>query len=283
MTGPCTHASSETLTLYYYDELGANERARFAAHIERCQACARALAELDTVRAGLSDRANVGRTENEWAAFMTRLDRAIDGEAADRSVNAEAKVSPFGAQRRVGAVATQPVRGHLARYPALALAAALVIGVGLGLLWQRQALDRGAAGAPATMAPALTAAERHLNQARLVVLGLAARDPAAAGPADWAYERELAASLLPDTRLFRMAARDRGDATLADLLGDLETVLLQAGLSSDPGTPELQRLQRLIDRRDLIGRMDLRDTIGSRSAGAAGGARPPGDSSVRGL
>jgi anti-sigma factor RsiW len=269
----CTHASDETLTLYYYDELRGEERARFAAHMAGCEACARALAEMEEVRLALADRASVRRGEGDWERFMTRLDRAI-AAGANQDGPGVAAVATF---------PTQAARPHLTRYPALAVAAALVMGVALGLLWQQRALDRAAPASTVATAPALAAAERHLDQARLVVLGLAARDAAAAGASDWAYERELAASLLPDTRLFRMAARDGGDARLAELLGDLETVLLQAAMSTEAEPPELQRLQRLIERRDLIGRMDLRDTTRPRNTGATRGFRPVADPSVRGL
>lgn len=273
MKMPCTHASDETLTLYYYDELQGEERARFAAHMASCEACARALAELEHVRLALTDRAGARLGEVDWERFMTRLDRAIDAGANDGGLDVAAAAT----------FRTQAAPRHLMRYPALAVAASLVMGVALGLLWQRRALDRTAPASTVAAVPALTAAERHLDQARLVVLGLAARDAAAAVASDWAYERELAASLLPDTRLFRMAASDRGDARLAGLLGDLETVLLQAAMSTEAESPELQRLQRLIERRDLIGRMDLRDTTRPRDTGAAGGLRPPADPSVRGL
>jgi hypothetical protein len=273
MKMPCTHESDETVALYYYDELQGEERARFAAHVARCEACARALAELEDVRLALADRAATRVGEVEWEGFMVRLDRAIDAGATPNGLGL-AKGATF---------RTQAGPRHLSRYSALAVAAALVMGIALGLLWQRRALERTAPASTVAAAPALTAAERHLDQARLVVLGLAARDAAAAGASDWAYERELAASLLPDTRLFRMAASDRGDARLANLLGDLETVLLQAAMSTDAEPPELRRLQRLIERRDLIGRMDLRDTTRPRHTGAARGLRSAADPSVRGL
>ena len=85
------------------------------------------------------------------------------------------------------------------------------------------------------------------------------KDPAHTTADDWQYERQLAASLLPETRLFRLSATDRGDARLASVLGDLESVLLQASMASEADGPELQRIQRVIRRRDLLVRMDLRE------------------------
>ena len=60
-----------------------------------------------------------------------------------------------------------------------------------------------------------------------MVLGLATRDPHETTAADWQYERQLAGTLLSDTRLYRLAAQDRGVADVARVMRDLETVLLE--------------------------------------------------------
>jgi hypothetical protein len=123
--------------------------------------------------------------------------------------------------------------------------------------------------APATIAsagqPAARAAnhalaelsEQHFERSKLVVLGLVARDPEHTDAKDWEYERDLAGSLLEDTRLYRRAAQDRGLSDIAHVMGDLETVLLEASMSdhSDPGA--LERVQRLIRKRDLVVKMQV--------------------------
>lgn len=129
-------------------------------------------------------------------------------------------------------------------------------------MWQRAALGPArseVAAADAGEAVLDAAAARHFERAKLVVLGIAMKDPARTTASDWEYERELAASLLPETRLFRLSAADHGDARLASLLGDLESVLLQASMTSDAAPSELERLQRVIQRRDLLVRIDLRE------------------------
>lgn len=234
MTMRCVEAADERVTLYYYGELAAHEREAFERHLKGCPACAASLAELHAMRAALASRGRAAPPADFTARLMSRLDSN-------------------------GAVAAfaRPRRTRLA-WAWLPLAALLVIGIALGLVWQRRALGPAepAAELQATDARLDAAAERHFERAKLVVLGLAMKD-AASGAGDWAYERELAASLLPDTRLFRLAAAERGDARLADLLGDLETVLLQTSMSVEPGAPELQRIQRAIRRRDLLVRMEL--------------------------
>jgi hypothetical protein len=243
MTNLCLHASSERLTLYFYGELSDVERRAVDEHLDSCDACASAIAELRVMRAVLSHRGNPSRTTAEWDGFMARLLPKLDADGPENSAQTEVR----------------PVRmtGR-----AMALAAALLIAVGAGLMWQRTALEPGrtvAADGRASDAALTAAAEQHFERAKLVVLGLAMKDPAQTTAADWEHERQLAASLLPETRLYRLSAADRGDTRLASLLGDLESVLLQASMTSDAEPSELERLQRAIRRRDLLVRMDLRE------------------------
>ena len=92
----------------------------------------------------------------------------------------------------------------------------------------------------------------HLERSKLVVLGLAARDAQQTNAADWQYERQLAETLLSDTRLYRLAAQDRGVRDVARVMRDLETVLLEASMSDSPDRDTLARVQRLIVKRDLV-------------------------------
>ncbi len=88
--------------------------------------------------------------------------------------------------------------------------------------------------------------EEHFEKSKLVVLGLATKTADQRHPADWAYERELATSLLNDTRLYRLAAEDRGLDNLAGVMRDLELVLLQTSLTDANDPSSLPQLQRLI-------------------------------------
>ena len=97
----------------------------------------------------------------------------------------------------------------------------------------------------------------HLERSKLVVLGLATRDPLHTTADDWQYERRLAESLLSDTRLYRIAAQDRGVSDVARVMRDLETVLLEASLSDNTDRDALERVQRLIAKRDLVVKMQV--------------------------
>jgi hypothetical protein len=104
--------------------------------------------------------------------------------------------------------------------------------------------------------------EEHFERSKLVVLGLAAKNPGEWKATDWAYERQLATGLLNDTRLYRLAAEDRGLDKLAGVMRDLELVLLQTSLTDDKDPSSLQQIQRMIRRRDLIEKMDVVTTMG---------------------
>jgi hypothetical protein len=103
--------------------------------------------------------------------------------------------------------------------------------------------------------------EQHFERSKLVVLGLASKDPRRAMAADWAYERQLASTLLSDTRLYRLAAEERGLKNIARVMGDLELVLLQTSVDDQPDPSTLEQIQRLIAKRDLVTRMDVVATV----------------------
>ena len=118
--------------------------------------------------------------------------------------------------------------------------------------------EGGAANAARTPERALREVSlEHLERSKLVVLGLATRDPLETSSADWAYERSLAGTLLADTRLYRLAAQDSGVSDVARVMRDLETVLLEASLSDNSDREALGRVQRLISKRDLVVKMQL--------------------------
>ena len=99
----------------------------------------------------------------------------------------------------------------------------------------------------------LAVSGQHFERSKLVVLGLVTKT---GHQDDWACERQLASSLLGDTRLYRLAAEERGMQPLADVMSDLELVLLQTSMADQPTEASLHQLQRLIRRRDLLTKMN---------------------------
>jgi hypothetical protein len=277
MTG-CQRQESGDVELYFYDELEPAERSAVESHLRSCGECRRAFDELSTIRSALAARPRIDAPpDGDWAAFMRRLDEAVRFDRhLDETVRGGAWTPP-----RVVPIGRVSRRATYTAY--LAMAALLTL-VTSGLVFVARSTPRptpssasAQARAPAPIAPALAPAapepstdaafaalsEQHFERSKLVVLGLANKDPHHARETDWAYERGLATNLLSDTRLYRMAAEARGMKTLASVMGDLELVLLQTSLADAPEAGVLEQIQRLIHKRDLVTRMDVAATTGS--------------------
>lgn len=259
------------VVLYFYDELDAGERVRAAAHVGTCETCRQRLEDLHAIRRALAARPVVDApASGEWSGFMHRLDVAVGATRSGARLPTEGSQSTSGpAHQRLNVSAARQV---------LALAAVLLVVVtGVFMAARFRASSSAvtsapdlAAGSPPSSAAASAnlqslreVSAEHFERSKLVVLGLTSRDPEQTTPEDWQYERRLAATLLSDTRLYRLAAQDRGVTDVARVLRDLETVLLEASLSDTSDGHALERVQRLIAKRDLVMKMQVIATTDS--------------------
>jgi hypothetical protein len=71
---------------------------------------------------------------------------------------------------------------------------------------------------------------------------------------DLTAERERAAQLVRDNRLYRRTAMTSGDTTIADFLDDLERVLVEVAAAppTDAGVTDASGVQQRLDARDLL-------------------------------
>jgi Putative zinc-finger len=260
----CEVQASGALELYFYDELDGTERASFEHHLRDCAACRQAVEELSLIRSALATRPVIDAPAGgDWGSFMVRLDDAIRFEDQTRALASAEPVAP----------------GQAPAYmPYLALAAAAVLVTSSVVYFARTSAPRPAPAAtvashpqpsevgegvlvPRTVDSPETAfaalSEQHFERSKLVVLGLANKDAQSASEADWAYERGLASNLLSDTRVYRLAAEERGLKNLAGVMGDLEAVLLQTSLADTPNPAALAEIQRFIHKRDLVSKMEV--------------------------
>ena len=264
MSAPCTIQNDGTIELYFYGELDEQAQASVRGHLVGCRECADALEELEMIRVALSTRPEIsGPASGEWTAFMTRLDAAV----------LQHRVIPF-TPRSVApaALARRPLAGLLATAALLAVVSLSVFiasRAGRSLVVDDSAVppvEQAAAplnaGEPELQAALTAVGLRHLERSKLVVLGLAAKDSAPGDVQDWAYERELASSLLNDTRIYRQAAEQRGLTRLAGVMRDLELVLLQTSMAEATDRAALPQIQRLIHKRGLVEKMDVVSTTG---------------------
>ncbi len=257
MTTACEVHASGAIELYFYDEVTPREREAIESHLPSCRHCRTVLAELGVIREALAQRPVVSAPPSgDWSAFMSRLDALIASERAHgggmvRSARTWSRPSyvSYVAMAALLALVTLSVAIAIR---SRAVPASLAVG---------PVADRAPASGPADTAAFRALSEEHFERSKLVVLGLTTKDPQG-GTADWTYERELATSLLNDTRLYRLAAEDRGLSSLAGVMRDLELVLLQTSLTDDKDPASLPQLQRLIQKRDLLEKMDVVTTTG---------------------
>jgi anti-sigma factor RsiW len=254
----CDVQESGAIDLYFYDELGALDRARVTAHLTSCPICREQLQDLHAIRRALGDRPAVASPPSgDWSAFMGRLEEACEAPSDPRVARSWSWRAAAACAAVLTIAALGVVMATRVRTPVVSNQAVTAGASSHGSHVQAE----GASAAPADRALAeLT--EQHLERSKLVVLGLAARDPQQTSVDDWQYERQLAGSLLSDTRLFRLAAQDRGLARLARVMGDLETVLLETSLSDQADPRALERVQTLIRKRDLVVKMQVVGTTG---------------------
>lgn len=252
----CERHASGDLELYFYDELSSERREEVGRHVSGCQDCRATLDELHAIQEALALRPDVSApATGDWSQFMSRLDAAIADEGSQ---------SP-----RVVSLPTRPQRRYVEYIAFAALLGLVTFSVAVAFRARHvpvapgaASVQHAAAAAPRDNSAFAAMTEEHFERSKLVVLGLATKDAENGHSADWAYERELATSLLDDTRLYRLAAEDRGLDALAGVMKDLELVLLQTSLTDDKDPSSLPQIQRLIKRRDLIEKMDVVTTTG---------------------
>ena len=287
----CQIQASAAVELYFYDELDAAERPYVEQHLRTCADCRAALEELTVIRTVLASRPDVAAPpDGNWEPFMERLEAAVAREP--KSFREPKPVRSAAPAREAGfEAAGRGTRHNVAAYFAMAAVLTLATSSVVYLARSRgarppqattlsNAAKPGADTAGPTPAPSAverppTAAalesadaafasisEQHFERSKIVVLGIATKDPSEASAADWAHERQLASSLLDDTRLYRHAAQERGMKTLAGVLSDLELVLLQTSMSDERDAATLERIQHLIRKRDLMTKINAVTTAG---------------------
>lgn len=217
------HLTEEDLVLHHYAEGGPDA----AWHLASCRECA---ARLDALRHDLE---------------------AVPGEVPERGADYGARVWAR-LEPRLDAPRVVAFRPRRLLMPA-ALAASLLMAFLLG----RHTRTPEPSPSPAAVASArervlLGAVSDHLERSRRVLVEMSGAS-AETGPVDIAAERASARNLVANSRLYRQSAARAGEARVADLLDELERVLVEiANAPSDLSAAELRDLRRRIESRDLL-------------------------------
>jgi len=230
-----THLTDDELVLHYYGELTGSDETSATAHLADCSQCHESFTRLQRVLAVVDERVLAGPELPEhfervvWARLQPNLERERKGWASWFVLTPS----------RVAGIAAV----------VLLITAAFVAG----------RLVPRTNEAAVTAADAAQIRERillvdlgeHLDRSQMVLVELAAVDDE--GTADITDERSRAEQLVAANRLYRQTALSNGDRSLADLLDELERVLVDVVASPDHmSSEELNEVRRRIESKGLL-------------------------------
>ena len=227
-----SHLTEDDLVLHYYGELTGAEEAHAAEHLTTCRTCHDELRRLQQVLAVVDERALAG------PELPAHFERTV-----------WARLEPnLGPSRRswLSWFVLSPSR--------LAWVAAVVVLVGASFMAGRlvpRANDAAPSADQLRERILLVDLGEHLDRSQMVLVELVSADDD--GPLDISGERDRAEHLVAANRLYRQTALATGDTGIADLLDELERVLVDLAASPEEISPEdLNAVRRRIESRSLL-------------------------------
>jgi hypothetical protein len=233
------HLNEDDLVLHYYGEMSGADESRATTHLSECGECHRSYRQLQRVLAAV-DEAAMGD--------MTATDLPPSFE---RTVWARLEPNLRPERGRFAWFVLSPVR--------LAWAAAIVALVAGAFFAGRVGRPGSVPAVEQTAASAGQVRERillidlgeHLDRSQMVLVELVSAESEQG--ADISGERARAEQLLAANRLYRQTASVTGDAAIAQLLDELERVLVDVAASPERLTPQdLTDVQQRIESKGLL-------------------------------
>ena len=216
------HLNEEQLVLFYYGE--SPEAAGIESHLAECEACRGDYRALQLVLNTVDSVPVPERNPEYGSAVWQRIEQRL-------------------ARRR---------RSYFGQWWIWAPAMAMIVLVAFfaGRLTRRP--DTTTANNQVRERILLVAVGDHLERSQMVLAELS-NAPDGKGKLDISGERQMAAELLEDNRLYRQTARSTGDAGVASVLDDLERVLIEIAHSpSELSNDQLDDLRHEIESRGLL-------------------------------
>ncbi len=240
-----------------YDDLSAKDKAAFEAHLACCGDCVAEYAAMKETRKMLDARERRDPGTDFWEGYWDRLERRLDAEPAP---------------------ATRPARGRARRpfalFPAwasqiAAAAALLVVGIFIGRTLLHPPAPRVArATSPAVSpvpgveqasAPVLRARD-YFERSKVILLGLVNYDPKASDVygLDLPQQKRLSRALVNEAGSLKNDLKAPADKRLRELIGDLETILVQiANLESANDLDAVELVKKGVDEKGIFLKINL--------------------------
>ena len=246
------HLSEDDLVLHFYGEVDHRDQARVASHLASCADCQLAKDKLARVMMLVDSAAPVEAPEGFERVMWARLEPKLDAQRSGWK--------------------------NLLWLPQWALAggvaALLVAAFWAGRISSVTPANPSSASAVAAFEPERVlhaAVGDHLDRTQMMLVELVNADTDHAGVL--AGEQTRAADLVAANRVIRQSALQSGDGQVADVLEDLERVLLEiANAPADATSKEITDLQSRITTDDLLFRLrviasEMRQRNQDRSTG----------------
>lgn len=247
------HATEEQLVHYRYGDVDETERRTIDEHLRACASCRDSLGVLEGVLAAVdaapAPERGADYAQDVWQRLAPRL--AVKPEAS--------RVSGWSAIFRPAEwlrVRPWAVAGAMA---ALVVAAFL-----LGRFWPRPAtpsVAQSSQPAPAAVRDRvlLVAVGDHLERSQMVLVEL--ENARGTGPIDISAERDRAEDLVAANRLYRQTAARAGEAGVANVLDELERVLVEIAHSpSEVSQAQLEELRHRIEAQGILFKVRVIDS-----------------------
>ena len=278
------HLSDEELIRHYYGETDGADETRVDSHLAECGECQAASAQLlrvlTLVETAAPVEARPGFERDVWARLEPALGEDLTTNREPRTANREPRTANREWRWRTFFWFPQ---WALAGGVAALVLAAFVAGRVSSSAPAAPSLNSHAASLMAEASPDRVlhaAVGDHLDRTQMMLAELVNNDVDQAGV--FAGEQARASDLVAANRLIRYSAAHSGDAGVADVLEDLERVLLEiANAPADVTSNELSDLQARITAQDLLFRVrviasEMRQrTRTDREAGDRLPQRPP--------
>jgi len=218
------HVNEEQLVLLYYGE--SAEAGAIDQHLVECETCRTEFRALQLVL-NTVDSAPVPERGAEYGqAVWQRIEKRI-GQRKRRSFSQWMIWAP-------------------------AMAALLITAFLAGRFTHQPAAPEVAKNQQIRERILMVAVGDHLERSQMVLAELS-NAPDHKGKLDITDERQMASELLDDNRLYRQTARSTGDTAVANVLDDLERVLLEIAHSpTEVSSGQLDDLRQQIESRGLL-------------------------------
>jgi hypothetical protein len=231
------HLTEDDLVLHYYGEMNDADEAHAATHLRGCEQCHASYRRLQQVLAAVDEHAMA------VPALPDHFERTV-----------WARLEPgLGRGRRGWSAWLTLTPGRLVLAASVVLMVAAAFYAGRSLPRQNVAAPQQAAATMAQIRERILLVDLndHLEQSQMVLIELVSADDQA--PVDMADERKRAEELVAANRLYRQTAMSTGDSSIADLLDELERVLVDVAASPEHvSSQDLGEVRRRIESRGLL-------------------------------